>query len=291
MALIGQQISISSELPRKEVWWKDLQEKEIPCKVASSTKLTSMASLSASRPCIGRLLRPHELQLGTSLITQSAVAQATTRASFSTTTPQCKRKVRHSKTRDNNRFRGVSLLRRTGLRGPVSVSDEPLPRPAAFLPKLKVDPNHGLYAFFAGKDKLMNTPAEDREHGRAWTVEELRKKSWDDLQKLWWVCCRERNRISTADYERKRAKMGFGAAESKNRDDAVKQTMKSIKHVLTERYYLWEDAHELAKSDPEINLSGQGDVYVPIEDQQFFEEEEAKAKAEEADAPKPAPAT
>jgi len=97
----------------------------------------------------------------------------------------------------------------------------PLPKPVEFLPKIEVDPNHGLYAFFAGPDKLMNTPAEDREHGRAWSVEELRRKSWDDLQRLWWVCCRERNRISTADKERKRANMGFGAAESKNRDDAV----------------------------------------------------------------------
>lgn len=180
-----------------------------------------MASLSATRPCISRLLRPCDLQAGSAALAQTGFAPAVMRASFSSTAPQCKRKVRHSKTRDNNRFRGVSLLRRTGLREPVSVSDEPLPRPANFLPDIKVDPNHGLYAFFAGRDKLMNTPAEDREHGRAWTVEELRKKSWEDLQRLWWVCCRERNKIATADVERKRARMGFGAAESKNRDDAV----------------------------------------------------------------------
>jgi large subunit ribosomal protein L47 len=47
--------------------------------------------------------------------------------------------------------------------------------------------------------------------------------------------------------------------------------MKSIRHVLTERYYLWEDAVELAKEDPEINLSGQGQVYTP---QEFLVEEE-----------------
>lgn len=67
--------------------------------------------------------------------------------------------------------------------------------------------------------------------------------------------------------------------------------MKSIKHVLTERFYLWEDAYELAKNDPEINLSGQGDVYVPIEDQQYFEEEDAKAaKVDGSESVKPAPA-
>lgn len=41
--------------------------------------------------------------------------------------------------------------------------------------------------------------------------------------------------------------------------------MKSIRHVLTERYYLWEDAVKLAKEDPEINLSGTGQAYTPQE--------------------------
>lgn len=39
--------------------------------------------------------------------------------------------------------------------------------------------------------------------------------------------------------------------------------MRAIKHVLTERYYLWEDAHKLARIDPDIDLSGQGEAYVP----------------------------
>lgn len=30
--------------------------------------------------------------------------------------------------------------------------------------------------------------------------------------------------------------------------------MRAIKHVLTERYYVWEDARKLAAEDPEINL-------------------------------------
>ena len=52
-------------------------------------------------------------------------------------------------------------------------------------------------------------------------MEELRRKDWDDLHKLWWVCCRERNKISTMSRERERLKMGFGAAEATNRDDEV----------------------------------------------------------------------
>jgi large subunit ribosomal protein L47 len=47
--------------------------------------------------------------------------------------------------------------------------------------------------------------------------------------------------------------------------------MKAIRHVLTERYYVWEDAVELAKEDPEINLSGEGQVYTP---QEFLVEED-----------------
>ena len=39
--------------------------------------------------------------------------------------------------------------------------------------------------------------------------------------------------------------------------------MKAIRHTLTERYYLWEDARTLAQSDPEVNLTGKADAYRP----------------------------
>ena len=58
----------------------------------------------------------------------------------------------------------------------------------------------------------------------------------------------------------------------------VKKTMKAIKHVLTERFYLWEDAYELAGSDKEINLNGQGDIYSPSEDAGVFEDDVAPSK-------------
>ena len=44
----------------------------------------------------------------------------------------------------------------------------------------------------------------------------------------------------------------------------VKKTLRAIRQALTERYYTWEDAVEVAKSDPEINLEGaEGEVYMP----------------------------
>lgn len=39
--------------------------------------------------------------------------------------------------------------------------------------------------------------------------------------------------------------------------------MRSIKHVLTERQYVWEDAVDLAQQDPEIDMSGQGPLFTP----------------------------
>lgn len=59
--------------------------------------------------------------------------------------------------------------------------------------------------------------------------------------------------------------------------------MKAIKHVLTERFYLWEDARRLAENDPEINLSGEGEAYTPLAGYENMEEGN-KYLAEEVEA-------
>jgi len=53
--------------------------------------------------------------------------------------------------------------------------------------------------------------------GRPWTAAELRRKSWEDLQKLWWVCAKERNIMATQKIERQRLKPGYGEFESNTR--------------------------------------------------------------------------
>lgn len=114
-------------------------------------------------------------------------------------------------------------MRKTGFKEALSVSNEELPQPIdpKDFPKIEVDPDHGLWDFFYSKDSPIQTPQQDAAHGRAWTVEELRRKNWDDLHKLWWVCVKERNRIHTAHRERDRGRYGYGEREGVVRDDVV----------------------------------------------------------------------
>ncbi|KAK2040290.1 MRP-L47-domain-containing protein [Colletotrichum somersetense] len=237
-----------------------------------------MANPNAMRPSIGRVLRLQETRNWLPTTPTTAAQPRAAAACFSTSAAHSVRK-----TRDNNRLRGVSTMKRTGPREPLSVSWETLPKPANYKPEVAVDPNHGLWGFFYGRNKLMQTPKEDQSHGRAWTVEELRKKSWEDLHTLWYVCLKERNRISTTSRERERRKLGFGAYEANERDETVVTTMKAIKHVLTERFYVWEDARKLAEEDPEVDLSGEGEAYTPLS---AYEEDLTSNKylAEEAEA-------
>ncbi|KAL1296954.1 hypothetical protein AAFC00_004557 [Neodothiora populina] len=173
-------------------------------------------------------------------------------SSFSTSSPLSGR-------RDNNRNRGVSALRSTGPRKrqtlSVKVEDLPKPVPEVERSQIQVDPEHGLWQFFNRERTPFATPEYNNAHGRAWTVHELRNKDWEELHRLWWVCIKERNRLSTEERERQRVDAGYGEHETVTRDKEVRITMRGIKHVLTERWYAWEDARKIAARDPEVNLA------------------------------------
>ena len=73
--------------------------------------------------------------------------------------------------------------------------------------------------------------------GRAWTAAELRRKSFDDLHKLWYVLYKERNLLMSVRERFRAADRDFGRAEN-NRMQSVKRSMAGIKLVLAERRHL-----------------------------------------------------
>lgn len=128
--------------------------------------------------------------------------------------------------RETNKRRGLSALKRSGLRKgqTLSVKLENLPRPVSDpekRSKIDVDPDHGLYKFFRSADTSISPPETIKQYGRAWTVEELRKKGWEDLHRLWWSCTYERNLIATEEEERRRIGAGYGQLEAEERDTEV----------------------------------------------------------------------
>ncbi|CAZ85308.1 unnamed protein product [Tuber melanosporum] len=190
------------------------------------------------------------------------VIRASSSCQFHTTAAPLARWVR-----DRNKNRGVSAIHRQPKKGiQISVSNVPLPEPVLDASKrtpVKVNPDHGLWGFFREK-KALPTPEEDHKHGRPWTAAELRRKSWEDLQKLWWVCVKERNIMETQKIERQRLQPGYGEFESNTRYGQIRVTQRAIKHVLTERYYVWQEAQKIAATDPDIDLSDKGPAYQPL---------------------------
>ncbi|KAI0597918.1 MRP-L47-domain-containing protein [Biscogniauxia sp. FL1348] len=232
-----------------------------------------MATPIGMRPVLGRLLNTTRnasipsSHLLPAIQTQTPPLSSQSRP-FSSTPELSMRRPR----RDGNRLRGQSSLYRSGLRYRMNIDKSELPQPVNFKRKVKVDPDHGLWQFFYSKDKLLLTPEEDSQHGRGWTVEELRHKSWDDLHKLWWVCVKEQNRIATARKEKSKMRLQTGEEETANRLKEVRKTMKSIKHALTERFYLWEDARVLAEKDSEVDLGNPEKPYTPGRGSDYLED-------------------
>ncbi|KAL7549142.1 hypothetical protein ACHAWF_012411 [Thalassiosira exigua] len=106
----------------------------------------------------------------------------------------------------------------------------------------RYEPNHELIAQI-GKEGTSSpldqfrdlVPREKREAeqvGRSWSVKELRRKSYEDLHKLWYVLYKEKNMLLT---ETNLARRNEYTMVQPERRQKVRKSMGAIKHVLGER--------------------------------------------------------
>ncbi|KAL6183223.1 hypothetical protein ACLB2K_044634 [Fragaria x ananassa] len=87
-------------------------------------------------------------------------------------------------------------------------------------------------------------------YGRSWKAPELRLKSWDDLNKLWFVLLKERNMLMTQRQMLHAQNLRFPNPE---RLPKVRKSMCRIKHVLTERAIDEPDSRRSAEMKRIIN--------------------------------------
>ncbi|KAL2466919.1 ribosomal protein L29 family protein [Abeliophyllum distichum] len=86
--------------------------------------------------------------------------------------------------------------------------------------------------------------------GRSWKAPELRLKSWDDLNKLWYVLLKEKNMLMTQHQMLNAQNLRFPNPE---RIPKVRKSMCRIKHVLTERAIEEPDPRRSAEMKRMIN--------------------------------------
>ncbi|KAF2763004.1 MRP-L47-domain-containing protein [Pseudovirgaria hyperparasitica] len=192
---------------------------------------------------------------------------------------------RPRRTRENNKLRGMSALRSTGLNGKrLSVEKElrgilPVPVEPKKDRYLKhnineegVNPNHPLWGFFNPAKTFSAKPHEDHAHGNPWHPDQLRIKSFDDMHKIWWMCVKDLNRMATEEGERLRLNLQFGDKEMRERQIHVRRTMSNIKQVLRERHYSWLEAKELVRQNPALGVPDKR-MYEDEDENDYWEDE------------------
>ena len=108
----------------------------------------------------------------------------------------------------------------------------------------------GLEEFYDTKHQLaMAEPVA----GRAWLASELRRKSFEDLHKLWFVLYRERNMLLTEQARARRHGMRLARLDRKGK---VQKSMARIKAVLADRHKTYELAKQAAASSPAVPEHG-----------------------------------
>jgi len=106
----------------------------------------------------------------------------------------------------------------------------------------KYEPNHDLISKIgkegstspldAFRDTVSKEKRQTERVGRSWSAKELRRKSYDDLHKLWLVLYKEKNMLLTeANLARRHGYMMI----QPDRRKKVRKSMGAIRHVLGER--------------------------------------------------------
>ena len=101
-------------------------------------------------------------------------------------------------------------------------------RRSILTPATKANTFRGIEEFF-DRTRL---PTEPVQVGREWTADELRRKSFSDLHKLWYVLYKERNLLLT---EKQLCRRGNAKMQAPHRMAMVKKSMARILLVLRER--------------------------------------------------------
>ena len=103
--------------------------------------------------------------------------------------------------------------------------------------------SQGLNSFLDGTRFGPKETADKEPVGRAWETSELRLKSFEDLQGLWYVLLKEKHMLATEKYAARGSRVRMRAP---HRIKMVRRSMAKIKTVLTER------VDEVAGDDPEL---------------------------------------
>lgn len=110
-----------------------------------------------------------------------------------------------------------------------------------------VSPDHPLWAFFPDGNNSESCLRQDSElplESRAWDMALLRRKSFDDLHKLWYLTLKERN-IVAREVRLGEAIGVTNTSRYEEVDEKLKLTQKRIKQVLLERQVAYERGQTL----------------------------------------------
>lgn len=123
--------------------------------------------------------------------------------------------------------------------------------------------SHPLWQFFHDKQFIRSSDQLDLT-SRAWSIPELRRKSFNDLHSLWYNCLIERNRLAR-EIHLIRAGLHTEIDSFVTVDERIRTTMWRIRHVLSERDIAFKNAmandlerqkliDEFSKTFTQVNL-------------------------------------